>query len=101
MAAGTTKPPNAAIAGRVAPFRRASSPLHDFTFDFKAIRRKKTAIRPSLIQCSSVLERATEPILISPVACNRASYCDAAGELAGISAAGPSTKPPYRSVLLP
>src|ERR1700686_2274417 len=103
MTAGTTKPPKAAIAGSVAPLRLASGPSMTSRLISRAIRRKKTAIRPSLIQCSRVLDRASEPILISPVACSSASYCEASGELARISAARvatPSTTPPYRSVLL-
>lgn len=58
------------------------------------------AIRPSLIQCSRLLDNPTEPIRTSAVASKRARYCCSSGEFAMTSAAivaAQSAKPPNRS----
>jgi hypothetical protein len=72
MAAGTRKPPIAAITGRAALRGLASAPSQASRLISSPTSRKKIAINPSLIQCSSGLARPIDPIRTSPVRCRNA-----------------------------
>lgn len=68
--AGNITPPAAENTGSSAFLTSESSPFKISLFISRPTRRKKTAIRPSLTQCSSVLEKKSMPAFF----CQNAMY---------------------------
>ena len=67
-ATGANMPPTAATSGNRARLAPASSPCTSSRFISRPMSRKNTAIKPSLIQCSSVFSstKGAQPMAISP-----------------------------------
>ena len=69
IAAGAAMPPIAANTGRLACDHELSCPVRTSRFTSRPTRKKKTAISPSLTQCSSDLSMPNSPMLMATGTC--------------------------------
>ena len=89
-------PPIAAMPGNSNCAGERNSPTNNSRFNSRPTRKKKTAIRPSLIQSSSGFSSCKLPSRMSSSTCSSPLYSDCSGELlisSASAAAATSNKP--------